>query len=163
RRSAMKRAGMSVGPPAVNPTTMRIVRVGKSCAEAGTDTAMRAPPASRQQAAFTALDIIRGMTRTPRMDLPHGGYEGAGADGIAVCQSALVPANLTTLAHFSVSPAMSAANSAGEPGSSVPPCSDSRSIVLASARPALISRLSVSMIAAGVPLGTPTPNQVLAS
>ncbi len=78
--------------------------------------------------------------------------------------SALMPANLTTLPHLSVSSAMSLPNSAGElandcrrPGRQAVP------LILGSARPALISLLSLSTISAGVFLGAPMPNQVLAS
>jgi len=61
-------------------------------------------------------------------------------------QSALMPANLTTLPHFSVSSAMSLPKSADEPGSAVAPHSASRAFVLGSARAALISVLSLSTI-----------------
>jgi hypothetical protein len=50
-----------------------------------------------------------------------------------------------------------------EPGSTVPPKSASRAFILGSARPALISLLSLSTISAGVFLGAPTPHQLLAS
>src|SRR6516225_12113147 len=63
-------------------------------------------------------------------------------------QSALIPANFTTLAHFSVSSAISLPNSAGDPGSATPP---------RSARGAFISLLSLSTISAGVFAGTPRP------
>src|SRR5882757_6792931 len=46
---------------------------------------------------------------------------------------------------------------AGEPGSTVPPRSVSRALILESERAALISLLSVSMISLGVSLGVPTP------
>ena len=62
-----------------------------------------------------------------------------------------------TLPHFSVSSAMSLPKSAGEPASTVPPRSASRALILGSARPALISLLSLSTISAGVFLGAPTP------
>src|SRR5262252_2354995 len=65
-------------------------------------------------------------------------------------QSALGPENLTTLAHFSVSSAMSFPKSAGEPGSTVAPKSAKRALIMGSARPAFTSLLSTSMIAAGV-------------
>jgi hypothetical protein len=51
-------------------------------------------------------------------------------------QSALAPENLTTLAHFSVSSAMSFPKSAGEPKSGVPPRSASLAFILGSARAA---------------------------
>src|SRR5262249_32460175 len=78
-------------------------------------------------------------------------------------QSALMPVNLTTLPHFSVSSAISLPKSAGEPARTVPPRSASRVFMLGSARPALISLLSLSTISTGVFLGAPTPYHVLAS
>src|SRR5215475_4013778 len=78
-------------------------------------------------------------------------------------QSALMPRNFTTLPHFSVSSAISLPNSAGDPGSATPPRSARRASILGSARPALISVLSLSTISAGVAFGAPTPNQKLAS
>src|SRR5215468_12297098 len=73
--------------------------------------------------------------------------------------SALRPANLTTLAHLSVSSVMSLAKSADEPVNISLPSSAIRAFTVGSARAALISRLSRSTISAGVPLGTPTPSQ----
>src|SRR5258708_21658086 len=72
-------------------------------------------------------------------------------------QSALTPANFTTLAHFSVSSARSLPKSAGEPGRAVAPNSASRAFILGSARAALISLLSLSTISAGVLFRAPTP------
>src|SRR5580704_3884915 len=77
--------------------------------------------------------------------------------------SGLMPADLITLAHFSVSSTMSLPKSAGEPESTVPPKSASRAFILGSATTALISLFSLLMIAAGVFLGAPTPCQLLAS
>ena len=51
------------------------------------------------------------------------------------CQIGLMFAALITLAHFSVSSAMSLPKSAGEPASAVPPRSASRALILGSARP----------------------------
>ena len=76
---------------------------------------------------------------------------------IFLTQYGLAPENLTTLAHLSVSSAMSLPKSAGEPGKTVPPSSAKRAFSFASARPALISLFSLSMISAGVFLGAPTP------
>ena len=86
---------------------------------------------------------------------------GTGLDGISArhSQSGLMPANFTTLAHFSVSSAMSFPKSAGEPGIGVPPRSANLALILGSARAALISLLSLSMISAGVFLGAPMPSQ----
>src|SRR5262249_49079485 len=77
--------------------------------------------------------------------------------------SALMPANLTTLAHFSVSAATKLPKSEGEPAITVPPRSASRALILGSARPALISLFSFSTISAGVFFGVPTPVQKLDS
>src|SRR5437870_1927909 len=77
--------------------------------------------------------------------------------------SALAPENFTTLPHFSVSAATNAANSAAVSANGVVPASASRALTVGSLSPALISRLSVVTISGGVPLGTPTPNQALAS
>src|SRR6266511_398703 len=78
-------------------------------------------------------------------------------------QSGLAPENLTTLPHFSVSSATSLPKSAGEPASSDAPRSASRAFALGSARIALISLLSLSMISADVLFGTPMPYQALDS
>src|SRR5262245_769597 len=77
--------------------------------------------------------------------------------------SGLMPANLITLPHFSVSSAMSLPKSVEEPGSTFPPRSASRAFNLGSESAALISVLSLSMISLGVFFGAPTPNQALAS
>src|SRR5204862_7219736 len=66
-----------------------------------------------------------------------------GIYGMYAAHSALTPANLITLAHFSVSSAMSLPNSAGDPGGiTVLPTSAIRAVILGSARPTLISVLS---------------------
>src|SRR5262245_10562784 len=74
-----------------------------------------------------------------------------------------MPAARITLAHFSVSSAMSLPKSVGEPASTVPPRATSCSLILRLASPALISLLSLSTISVGVFLGAPMPNQMLAS
>src|SRR6516162_6999591 len=68
-----------------------------------------------------------------------------------------------TLPHFSVSSAMSLPKSAGEPIITVPPRSASRALSLESTRLALIASLSLSIISAGVFLGTPMPCHEVAS
>src|SRR5262249_43629450 len=78
-------------------------------------------------------------------------------------QSGLAPENFTTLAHFSVSSAMSFPKSAAGPGSIVPPRSASCAFSLGLARPELISLLSFPTISTGVFLGAPTPYHWLAS
>src|SRR5665213_228655 len=83
---------------------------------------------------------------------------------VGVCsQSVFMPANLTTLAHFSVSSAMSLPNSPGDPARAVPPKLARCPLIPGLARPALISLLRVSTISAGVFLGAPMPNQALDS
>src|SRR6516225_10579306 len=77
--------------------------------------------------------------------------------------SALRPANLITLPHFSISAAIWSPNSAGVKIFGVVATSASRALMVGFTSPALISRLSRSMISGGVPLGTPTPTHTLAS
>src|SRR5215813_4948724 len=77
--------------------------------------------------------------------------------------SALMPANLTTLPHFSVSSATNFLNSAVVIDIGSTPNSASRVFNLGSVTPALISLLSFSIISAGVLRGAPTPYQLLAS
>src|SRR5207249_957447 len=77
--------------------------------------------------------------------------------------SSLMLAARTTLPHLSLSSAKSFPNSAGETAKAVPPSSPSRALSLGSARPALISSLSLSTISVGVALGAPMPNHTLAS
>src|SRR5262245_38178374 len=67
--------------------------------------------------------------------------------------SALMLAARITLAHFSVSSAMSFPNPAGVSGSGTPPRSSSRCFILGSARAALISLLIISTMSDGVLLG----------
>src|SRR6516165_1377429 len=75
----------------------------------------------------------------------------------------LMPANLITLPHFSVSFPMNLPKSAGELANTVYPMSASRLFILGSVRPSLISLLSLSTISTGVSLGAPTPFHVVAS
>src|SRR5713101_9190935 len=77
--------------------------------------------------------------------------------------SGFAPENLITLAHFSVSSAMSLPKSAEEPGSTVPPRSANRAFSLGSARPALISALSFPTISDGAFVGALRPTHWLAS
>jgi hypothetical protein len=104
----------------------------------GTNSAIEVspPPLSavrqRVSAQFTNGGISRiGILGTPR-------YSG------------LMLAARITLAHFSVSSAMNFLNSAGERTSGEPPRSARRAFTFGSARAALISLLSLSMIASGV-------------
>src|SRR5499427_8425166 len=75
----------------------------------------------------------------------------------------LIPANFTTLAHFSVSSPISAPNWVGVIGIGSAPRPLIRALSCGSASPAVILLLSLSMISAGVPLGAPIPIQPLAS
>src|SRR5215472_5643192 len=83
----------------------------------------------------------------------------------ALCEdhSGLRLANFTTFLNFAVSAATKAPNSDGAPGNAVPPSSIKRVLILGSARLALVSPLSRSMIAAGVFAGAPMPIHWLAS
>src|SRR5262249_4725043 len=77
--------------------------------------------------------------------------------------SGLMPANLITLAHFSVSSAMNFPNSGGVIRIGTPPRSASRALSFGSVRTALISLFSFSTVSAGGSFGTPTPCHELAS
>src|SRR6516162_4972242 len=77
--------------------------------------------------------------------------------------SDLMGANLTTLAHFSVSLATNCPNWTGVIGIGTPPSSAKRAITLGSVSTALISLFSFSTMSAGVFLGTPMPCHELAS
>src|SRR5215475_1447964 len=77
--------------------------------------------------------------------------------------SGLMLAARITLPHFSLSSATSLPKSSGEPTSTLPPRSAMRALILGSARPALISLLSLWMIWVGVFLGAPRPKTELAS
>src|SRR6266403_5319040 len=109
--------------------------------------------------------INRSVGRWANADLPRRSLEKAEAlpNIRQPDHSGLMPANLTTLAHFSVSSAMSLPKSAGEPASRLPPSSASRALILESASAALVSPFSLSAIAAGVALGAPKPHQLLSS
>src|ERR1043166_6035879 len=71
--------------------------------------------------------------------------------------SALMLAARITLPHFSVSSSISFRKSAGEPARIMPPRSVSWALSFGSARPALISVLSLSTISPDVFPGAPTP------
>src|SRR5262245_54536028 len=106
--------------------------------------------------------------RPSRSLMTHSGHRDAFAErdlwNIGLhAHSGLIPANLITLPHFSVSSAMNLPKSAEELANTVAPRSAIRAFIRGSARPALISLLSLSMISAGVFLGMPTPYQLLAS
>src|SRR5262249_50733585 len=75
----------------------------------------------------------------------------------------LILASWITLAHLSVSAAMSFSKSLGDIGIGTLPRSARRPLILGSARAAFISLLSLSTISPDVFLGAPMPCQVLAS
>src|SRR5262249_55961835 len=74
-----------------------------------------------------------------------------------------MPANLITLPHLSASSDMNFPKAADVIGIGSAPKANSRAFIVGSARIALISLLSLSMIAAGVSLGAPSPYQPIAS
>jgi hypothetical protein len=103
---------------------------------------------------------------TKKSSAVQQGIVNSGNGGISVAAgtySGLMLAARITLPHFSVSSAISLPKSAGEPASTVPPRSAMRALILGSARPALISFLSLSMISMAVFLGAPRPYQALAA
>src|SRR5262249_10151743 len=106
----------------------------------------------------TLVYLAQSPCAPPRTHVRHS-YRPDTGDG----PSGLMFAARIPLAHLSVPSAISLPKSAGEPASTVPPRSASRAFILGSARAALISLLSMSMISTGVPLGAPRPNQPLAS
>src|SRR5262245_53812566 len=77
--------------------------------------------------------------------------------------SGLRPATLITLAHFSISSAMSLPKLTGEPGSGVPPKAPSCALILESVRHALMFSASLPTISVGVLMGATMPTQLLAS
>src|SRR5215472_6461968 len=106
---------------------------------------------------------LLGVKRTLLGGAPMSAFDPKRHCPVRLHQSALAPENFTTLPHFSVSSAMSFPKSAGEPKNGVPPRSANLAFILGSARPALISLLSLLTISAGVAFGAPIPYQALAS
>jgi hypothetical protein len=123
---------------------------------------------SAEAAAIADMVWRRQLTQsgrgTKKSSAVQQGIVNSGNGGISVAAgSGLMLAARITLPHFSVSSAISLPKSAGEPASTVPPRSAMRALILGSARPALISFLSLSMISMAVFLGAPRPNQALAA
>src|SRR5262249_51877551 len=81
----------------------------------------------------------------------------------ATLHSGLMLAARITLPHFSTSSAMNLPKSEGIIGIGMPPKSSSRALIVGSARAALVSLLSLSMISAGGFLGATRPCHPLAS
>src|SRR5262245_55684142 len=149
-------------------------------AEVGGGRAARRIRQARQLAVAEQLELARRRGVVPVAIDDHGGPlrldAGAAWTGArepvklahlsplaAACgerrYSALTPENLTALPHRSASAAMKAPHSAPLPVIGVASSSAKRARIFASMRPALISRLSFSMISGGVPLGAPKPYQ----
>src|SRR5262245_39352629 len=82
---------------------------------------------------------------------------------VEVDHSGLMLAARITLPHFSVSSTINLSKVAGESVVTIVPNSVKRAFTAGSARTALISLLSLSMIGAGVFLGAPTPDQEVTS
>src|SRR6266852_5570081 len=94
-----------------------------------------------------------------------GGFRGTDVTEYrpVITHPGLMLAARITLPHFSISSAMCLPNSAGELGNAELLNSASRAVVLGSARIALVSLLSLSMISGDVFLGAAMPCQPLAS
>src|SRR5262249_58327903 len=134
-------ADPSAEQPAARAIATRLVRCQSEA---------RAHLASTLAAARRAVDhIVADIRGTGRY----------GLSGLSQLHCGLMPADLITLAHLSVSSAMSLPKSAGEPVNISLPSSAIRAFTVGSATAALTSRLSRSTIPAGVPLGTPMPSQ----
>src|SRR5262249_41738145 len=111
----------------------------------------------------TILDLSH---RPHHKRLPRQRFSATGHYGISTADrphSALMPANLITLAHFSVSSTMNIPSSAGEPRNIVQPRLASRACILASVRTASASLLRRPMISEGVVLRKPMANHWLAT
>src|SRR5262249_6831507 len=109
------------------------------------------------------FQLIRSPRRaTERPAISLNGRYGIIGSGLPRQSGLILPAG-PTLPHFSVSSAMNLPKSAGVIGIGRPPNSASRALILASAMAALISLFNRSMISAGVLVGTPMPNQPVAS
>src|SRR5262245_42736838 len=97
----------------------------------------------RSAAKKSPLNHLVGAGEQHRRHVERNSQIGSyGISAPAPPQCALMPANLITLAHFSVSSAMSFPKSAGEPKSGVPPRSASLAFILGSARAALLVALT---------------------
>src|SRR5262249_39806870 len=113
---------------------------------------------SKRRAGF--YSTTSSQVRTPAISL-NGGY-GISSRGRAD-HSALMPENLITLAHFSVSSAVNLPNSAGVIDMGTPPSSAMRVFILGSANAARTVWLMVATISAGVFLGAQRAYHWLAS
>src|SRR5256885_16709121 len=71
----------------------------------------------------------------------------------------VAPENSTTFCHLATSAAITLPKSAGVPPIGAPPRSASRATIFGSLSASLTVLLSFSITSAGVPFGTPMPNQ----
>src|SRR5262249_28849940 len=129
------RALMSFGPPAGNPTTMRTGLVGYVCADPAPETnGSAAAPAARcknvRRGSFIVLSLYELFAYRDLWKVDSRGNW---------IHCGLMLALRITLAHFSVSSAISLPRSAGAIGIGAAPKSASRALNLRSARLALIS------------------------
>src|SRR6516165_3881246 len=111
------------------------------------------PPMSRRNESFVAAlrDALRDCRRTPAPGTCRRAHSG------------LMPEDLMTLAHLSVSAVMNFSNSTGVSGIGSTPSSLSRVFAFGSARATFIASLSLLTISLGVFLGAAKPYQPLAS
>src|SRR5262245_30234133 len=110
----------------------------------------------RRDVPIPDMSRCRGAARTVASS--RNGIYGTSGD-----HSGLMPANLITFAHFSVSLAMRFLKAAGDSTRGVAPNPAMRAFILGSTRATLISLLSVSRMSTGVFLGAPMPNHTLTS
>src|SRR5262249_51253927 len=128
------------------PTTVARAKMARRCREANS-----------RWTVCTLSDGRSGLRSTS----PNGSYGMSTRGGWSY--SGLMPADLITLANFSVEIGTrlpEGGRRPGKPGAAHP---GDRGFDFGSVRPTLISLLSLSMISAGVFLGAPTPCQPLAS
>src|SRR5262249_31161608 len=112
--------------------------------------------AGRQVEALVERDVVgHGASRWPFRNTPSMSFKPP--------YSSCTPPVLITFSHFSVSSAMTLPNSFVLPARAMPPSSAGRAWTLGPAKPALPSLLILSISSGGVPFGTLTPKNALAS
>src|SRR3954468_16461376 len=110
---------------------------------------------------FQVLPKYGGTDRTGSDDILDRGINGRHVGSES--QSILAPDCLMTFSHFSVSDLAKVQNSPGLRTIGVVPRSESCAFIFSEVSPALISRCSLPTTSDGVPRGTPTPYQMMAS
>src|SRR5262249_51439435 len=140
------------------------MRVNVRISRAGHASSRSSKWRCRALAYICELSFDNRYAKSPRMPDQSGADRSrswpawlAGAGTVPPHQSALAPENLPTLAHFLVSAAMTSPKLPGEPTKAIAPRWASRALIVGSARPALISLLSLSIPSTGVFLGAPMP------